>query len=156
MGIGANEADREAVVWVTDGAAGKAAAKTEAGGAAMGGGTGSTGCRAGAGAVRVTETSGGVGRSGVTRFGASRDDGNFAGKVDGRGATRDNAGVFFTLIAAAATDTGAGTYNCIAIYRGAGDSNGERTCNTSRRMPRWIATLPASEADHRLGAGAVA
>ena len=137
------------MVWVTDGAAGTAAAKTAEGGAGMAG-AGSTGCRAGAGAVRVTESSGGA-----DRFGVSVGAGRFAGGTSGRGATKGGASVFFTLNAAAGTDRGAGTYNCIAMYRGGCGSNGKRTCKTSRRMPRWIATLPAREADLDGSAGCV-
>ena len=140
---------------MTDGAAGKAAAKTGKGGAGVLAGAGNTGCRAGAGAARVTDSSGGTGRFGAGRFGLGGGAGSFAGSADGRGDTRGNGGLSFTLVAATGPDTAAGTYNCIAVYRGACDSNGECTCKTIRRMPRWIATLPASAADLDLGAGFV-
>ncbi len=121
-GTEANEPGREAAAWATEGAAGKAAAKTAEGGAGTVAGACSTGCRAGTGAVRVTDSSGGAGRSGVG-LGA----GNFADSAAGCGAIRGNAGVFFTRTAAAGTETAAGTYNCVAVYRVVGDSNGERT-----------------------------
>jgi hypothetical protein len=155
-GTEANEPGGEAVVWMTDGAAGKAAAKTGEGGAGMAAGGGTTGCRAGAGAARVTESSGGAGRSGVGISGAWPGGDNFACSVDGRDATRGNGNVFFALVAAAGTDTAAGTCNCTAMYRGGCDSNGERTCKTIKRMPRWMATLPAREANRGRGADSVA